>query len=982
MKRFICILIFLAGIISIHAKNYYVSNSGSDDNDGNINDPFKTVQYAINRLNAGDTLFIRSGTYHESISIKNLVGSENLPVIITNYNNEEVLFDGTIPIESHWELYKGNIYKTIIPEDIWQLFVDERMQVIARWPNAQTHPCDKLQLKPINSWEPEDGTWWSKETTWANADMPGTVAFDKIENNPEYHNLAATGLSFTGGSVIYSFLEQGGDGNQERRISSHQAGSNFFTHPSYSGPGIKNGYLDVGKFYIIEHLEALDQAEEWYYTPADKTLYLWTDNGAEPTNRNIRGRNIRRAITIENSSYISIKGIQFFAGNFGVIQSDYITLEDCNFSYPDASQRLLGIYPEDSDNALLTYGTSVEGEHFSMINCEFKYSETGIYFFRGYYSRLHNNLFHHISMLGIGKDGAFEMINTFTRNTFHTAGQRTAVKTNTIPEAGRIHSWNIIGQFGFLQVPDGSALQANPARTPGTERAYNWFLSSSRRGSRWDGDPGGINGLNHHQVGYNTHCVSTVKGDFHKTYNNSAILDLRSGGGGNLEIRTDKGGNPNSETANNAVDKLNENQKPVPGINTNNWDCLTNGSSMRLLLRDPDNLDFRPVYGSPLINAGIEIDGITDGFIDQAPDIGAYEYGDTMYWIPGRLAKKASVPIPPDNSLNVKSDVNLMWLKGIESVSHNVYFGKTETSLQFLTNKSNPGNIVDPGIFGYGPEPDSTYYWRVDAVMQNGNIVKGEVWKFTTGETASNAFYEVNFIIKGVKDLIVFSLDSVSVQFDNSSFTTDQEGNAKIKLSKGNNEYSLGKNGYLPKSGSIFISSDTTIIDTLEFTTYDVIFRLNDRDTGEPLHGCELNFNSSVFTSPVTGIIEIQGVEYNNYDILVSREGYISLEIKDIEIYSDTILNFLLVHQLTTIPENYNSFNITVFPNPANKNIFIESGVPEIEMQIISMNGTIIGYQKLKQGINSYDISRYEKGALILKFISGNSVFYTKLIIK
>ena len=52
------------------------------------------------------------------------------------------------------------------------------------------------------------------------------------------------------------------------------------------------------------------------------------------------------------------------------------------------------------------------------------------------------------------------------------------------------------------------------------------------------------------------------------------------------------------------------------------------------MLTDPANLDFRPRSGSPLIDAGETIKGITDHFAGKAPDIGAYEFGQPR-WVPG-----------------------------------------------------------------------------------------------------------------------------------------------------------------------------------------------------------------------------------------------------------------------------------------------------------------------------------------------------------
>lgn len=44
-------------------------------------------------------------------------------------------------------------------------------------------------------------------------------------------------------------------------------------------------------------------------------------------------------------------------------------------------------------------------------------------------------------------------------------------------------------------------------------------------------------------------------------------------------------------------------------------------------LVDPAQFDFRPKPDSPLVDAGRVIEGFTDDYKSQAPDIGAYEFG-------------------------------------------------------------------------------------------------------------------------------------------------------------------------------------------------------------------------------------------------------------------------------------------------------------------------------------------------------------------
>ena len=101
------ILIFIS---SISASNYYISNNGDDNNPGSLQSPFLTIQKAADIMSAGDVCYIRQGSYHEAIFMNNNDGLENSPLIFSAYENERVVLDGTVLLESSWELYSGNIW--------------------------------------------------------------------------------------------------------------------------------------------------------------------------------------------------------------------------------------------------------------------------------------------------------------------------------------------------------------------------------------------------------------------------------------------------------------------------------------------------------------------------------------------------------------------------------------------------------------------------------------------------------------------------------------------------------------------------------------------------------------------------------------------------------------------------------------------------------------------------------------------------------
>jgi hypothetical protein len=168
-------------------------------------------------------------------------------------------------------------------------------------------------------------------------------------------------------------------------------------------------------------------------------------------------------------------------------------------------------------------------------------------------------------------------------------------------------------------------------------------------------------------------------------------------------------------------------EPPFPGMKHHNLFEPDTGQH----LRDPANWDFRPQKDSPLVDAGTLSD--MDQFkyykkphyVGKSPDIGAYEFGDRTYWIPGFQYPHASTPVPPDHAVNVKPDADLMFLGGDEAVRHRVWVGLTPNTLTQVAELSN--NIFSPPSLLSG----KTYYWRVDAVADDGTIGQGTVWKFT-----------------------------------------------------------------------------------------------------------------------------------------------------------------------------------------------------------------------------------------------------------
>jgi hypothetical protein len=85
---------------------YYVAPTGSDGNPGTIAQPFGTINRGAALLRAGDTLYLRGGTYYQTVYAP-ASGTPAAPVTISGYQSETAIIDGafTNPVSSWGNLF-------------------------------------------------------------------------------------------------------------------------------------------------------------------------------------------------------------------------------------------------------------------------------------------------------------------------------------------------------------------------------------------------------------------------------------------------------------------------------------------------------------------------------------------------------------------------------------------------------------------------------------------------------------------------------------------------------------------------------------------------------------------------------------------------------------------------------------------------------------------------------------------------------------
>lgn len=143
-------------------------------------------------------------------------------------------------------------------------------------------------------------------------------------------------------------------------------------------------------------------------------------------------------------------------------------------------------------------------------------------------------------------------------------------------------------------------------------------------------------------------------------------------------------------------------------VNQNGW--LSGNSILLIISDDPDNpsLGFRDAESF-------------DGTSSRAPLLHIEFTGEF-----------ATNPNPADKAVDVNLPL-LQWTSNADAKYYRVYFGMQCDELVQVNSNEWSHNVcfIDVNV---GFEPGQTYYWRVDEVLENNEIVPGVCWSFKTEE--------------------------------------------------------------------------------------------------------------------------------------------------------------------------------------------------------------------------------------------------------
>lgn len=616
MKHLTISLLALSLLISIntYAKDIYVAKNGDNSNAGTLESPYLTISKAASIAVAGDIVYIREGTYEETLKPTNS-GTAGNPIIFQSFPGERVIISAMEAL-SGWTLENGSIYKTTINFSSLgqQNFVMHGKTALdlARWPNkTEDNPFALNTIRNTGGSGPDviTGAYltensipnidWTDGAVWFYGDKPGSgwTAWKK------------TIKSSTSGRV-----------NFDLNFNQYESWVRTFHAPE-----------DLGDFYLEGVKGALDYKNEWWYNKSTKELFIQLPNGNAPVDGVVKMRRRLETINLKDKSYIEIRNLAVFGGN--------INLEDSSTWQTNGNNRTTNnvLYGISSFYGNHTQGIAessrsgkasinVQGANNSIEKCEIAFNAGAGLQVRGNNHLIKENYIHDFDFLS-NYDGPLiaRGINNskIINNTIFNGGRDAIQYSGSNNEI----SYNDVSRSNLLA--DDCALFYTVGEQYTTEIHHNWFHDAYSNGDKkkaagiyLDNNAAGFNV--HHNVVWNTEWSSIQinwNGKDINIFNNtlwegSAVMGAWHKEGTeftNVKVWNNIGSNDEWEPQSDKQNNLTEDAT---------------------VFRNASTGDFYLKEGSNPIEAGKEIPGVTDGYIGSAPDVGAYEFGGNN-WVAG-----------------------------------------------------------------------------------------------------------------------------------------------------------------------------------------------------------------------------------------------------------------------------------------------------------------------------------------------------------
>lgn len=596
---------------------YFVAaTGGSDANPGTLAKPFATIQHAADLAKAGDSVYLRGGTYRETVHPLQS-GTAAAPITFTAYNNENVKIDGADPITG-WTNYQGSIYSASMPWTFGdgndQIFQDTKMLTEARWPNTGLdveHPT-VATIDSVTATVNATGLSTATIHSAALQDPAGTWVGATIHVSPGQGWVYQTGTvtDYSPGVLTYQYQQL----------------------TSYEVPAAKNRFFLTGKF------QGLNAAAEWYRDPTSGLLYLRTIGSDNPAAHQIEAKHRMFAFDLSGNSYIKVQNIHLFACT---INTDNSSTHDTISSIAAAfvSHQMDIAFPWNSkyvphstgiiingsfnvvDHSSIAYssgdGVFLGGSNNTVSNCTISEADYAVGDEAGITIQGTNNTAIHNTIFDTGRSGITHIFSTkdhILNNLIHDIGVQST-------DSGGVYSWHTDGQ--------------------GTEIAYNTIYNALSGGFGNTGlflDDMSSDMVLHNNLVYNANNALKMNppaNDNNLILNNTLV-------GTNFSISAGRNADMTGSIFMNNIFTA----RIIIGTGA----ILHNNISLSVAnvhFTNPSANDYTLAPNSPAIDAGLVHSPYTDGYTGAAPDAGAFERGVPAF--------SSGVPAPTVPTRSAKS---------------------------------------------------------------------------------------------------------------------------------------------------------------------------------------------------------------------------------------------------------------------------------------------------------------------------------------
>ncbi|MFD2571558.1 NPCBM/NEW2 domain-containing protein [Spirosoma soli] len=253
---------------------YYVASSGNDNNNGRSADsPFQTVSKVSSlALQPGDQiLFKRGDTFRGTLFIRQS-GTSDRPIVIDAYGSgNKPSLSGSVPV-SNWSNVGGNVWQADCPScgsRVTGLYRNASPLPLGRYPNY-------------------------------NSANKGYLTVQSHSGKSQLTSQQSLPTNFTGGEAVIRPVQW----ILDRATITQQNGNTL----SLNNPNSRD-ITDGWGYFIQNHPATLDQTDEWYYNPGNKTIRLYADQGS-PNGQNITVTVHNEGVNLKDVKFVTIRNLQ------------------------------------------------------------------------------------------------------------------------------------------------------------------------------------------------------------------------------------------------------------------------------------------------------------------------------------------------------------------------------------------------------------------------------------------------------------------------------------------------------------------------------------------------------------------------------------------------------------------------------------------------------------------------------------------------